>query len=46
MAIGYLLVCRVGEFQLRRVPDVAALAVGGLLMALMLARAFGRVYGG
>ncbi|MFZ3218069.1 MAG: hypothetical protein WA192_18565 [Candidatus Acidiferrales bacterium] len=44
IVIGYLLVCRVGEFHLRETPSVAAFGVGGLLMAVMLARTFGRVY--
>jgi hypothetical protein len=39
--IGYLLVCRVGEFHIRYIPDVIVLGAGGLLMALMLARHFG-----
>lgn len=44
--VGYFLVCRVGEFHIRSIGDVLALGVGGLLMALMLARAFGRIYSG
>jgi hypothetical protein len=46
LAIGYLLVCRVGEFHIRYIPDVLVLGAGGLLMAVMLSRTFGRVYGG
>ena len=46
LAIGYLLVCRVGNFNLHRTSEVLALGVGGLLMAVMLARLFGRLYGG
>lgn len=42
--VGYLLVCRVGDFHIRSIPDVLVLGAGGLLMALLLARAFGRVY--
>jgi hypothetical protein len=45
-AAGYLLVCHVGEFHLRRIPDALVLGVGGLLAAVMLARTFGRAYGG
>ena len=41
LAIGYLLVCRVGEFHLRSIPDVAVLGAGGLVMAVMLAQTFG-----
>jgi len=46
LAIGYLLVCRIGEFHIRDIPDVIVLGAGGLLMAVMLARTFGRLYGG
>ena len=46
LAIGYLLVCRVGTFDLRRTRHVAVSGLGALLMAIMLARAFGRFYGG
>jgi hypothetical protein len=38
---GYFLVCRVGEFHLRNIPDVVVLGAGGLLMAVMLALTFG-----
>jgi hypothetical protein len=44
--IGYFLVTHVGEFHLRSIPDAAVSGAGGLLMALMLSRAFGRIYGG
>ena len=44
--VGYFFVCHVGEFHIRHIPDALALGAGGLLMALMLARAFGRIYGG
>jgi hypothetical protein len=40
VAVGYLLVCQVGEFNVRRIPDVLVLGVGGLLMAVMLSRLF------
>ncbi len=41
LAIGYLLVCRVGEFHIRNWLDVGALGAGGLVMAVMLAQTFG-----
>lgn len=41
VAIGYLLVYRIGEFQLRNLLDMAALRAGGLRMAVVLARTFG-----
>ena len=31
LAVGYLLVCQVGDFHVRRISDVLALGVGGLL---------------
>lgn len=46
LAIGYLLVAHVGEFHPRSIPDVLDLGAGGLLMAVMLSRAFGRDEGG
>lgn len=46
LLISYLLVCRVGTFELRRTRHVVVAGVGALLMALMLARSFGRFYGG
>jgi hypothetical protein len=45
-AVGYLLLCRVGTFELRSTRHVAVAALGALLMSMMLARAFGRFYGG
>ena len=46
LAVGYLLVCRVGRFDLRKTADVAALGAGILIMSLLLAHTFGRFYGG
>src|SRR5271169_6844568 len=46
MAVGYLLMCRVGEFDLRATDQVVAAGLGVLLMGLMGARAFGRFHGG
>ncbi len=46
LVAGYLLVCRVGDFDLRSSPDVAALGLGALLLALAMARHFGRFNGG
>lgn len=39
--VGYLLVCRVGDFQLSDTLDILALAAGALLLSVMLARTFG-----
>jgi len=46
IVVGYVLVCRVGDFNLREVGDVVALGVGGLFISLFSARHFGRVHGG
>lgn len=46
LAVGYFLVCRVGDFALRDTADVAALGLGGLAIGLFLARRFGRFNGG
>ncbi len=46
LAIAYLLLIRVGTFDLRKIPHVLASGAGSLLMAVMLAHAFGRFYGG
>jgi len=46
LAIGYLLVCRIGSFNLRKTQHVLVLGAGILLMSLMLARTFGRFHGG
>lgn len=43
---AYLLLVRVGKFELRSWRHVLVTAAGGLAMALMLARSFGRFYGG
>ena len=40
LVIGYLLVFRVGTFDFRRTQDAIIVGVGGLLMAVMLSRAF------
>jgi hypothetical protein len=44
--MAYLLIGRVGTFQLRRTRDAILIGIGGLLMALMLSQAFGKIYGG
>jgi hypothetical protein len=46
VVIGYVLVCRVGEFEMRNAADVTALGAGALVMALFAARHFGRFHGG
>ena len=44
--IGYLLIARVAAFNLRETLHVLAVLAGGLLMAILLAQAFGQVYAG
>ena len=44
--VGYVLVCRVGDFDLKNSGDVFAFGAGGLLIALFSARHFGRFHGG
>ena len=46
LVIGYLLICRVGNFELRKTRHVLVAGLGALLMAVMLAHAFGKFYGG
>jgi hypothetical protein len=46
LVVGYVLTCRVGDFDLRSTDHVAAFGLGIFLMALMLARLFGRFHGG
>lgn len=46
LIIGYVLVARVGRFDLRKTWHVAVLGFGGLLMALQLAQHFGPLHGG
>jgi hypothetical protein len=46
LVIGYVLVCRVGNFDLRDTRDAVALGLGLLLCGLFAARQFGRFNGG
>lgn len=45
-AVGYILVCRVGTFELRRTRHVLILGAGVLVMSVLGAHAFGRFHGG
>ena len=45
-AIGYVLVARVGDFDLHSTRDVLACGLGALLISLQSARHFGRFHGG
>ena len=46
LAVAYVLICRVGGFDLHSTVDVATLGLGFLLMGLFAARHFGRFHGG
>ncbi len=46
LVVGYLLVCRVGDFDVHTTGPVVALGLGILITGLMLARTFGRFHGG
>jgi hypothetical protein len=46
LLLAYVLVCRMGNFELRRTKHVIPFGLGMLLMAIMLARTFGRLHGG
>jgi hypothetical protein len=46
LLMAYLLLLRVGDFNLRRTKHVIPFGLGLVLMAFMLARAFGRLHGG
>ena len=46
LVIAYLLVLRVGTFNVRETKHAIVLGLGILAISLMLARAFGRLHGG
>jgi hypothetical protein len=46
LIIAYLLIARVGKFDLRATEHVIAVGAGVLVMAVMSARLFGRFHGG
>ncbi len=46
LVVVYVLVCRVGSFDLHSSCDMAALVLGGLLISLFAAQHFGRFHGG
>ncbi len=43
--IAYLLLARLGNFELRKTPHILSAGLGVLIMGIMLSRAFGRFYG-
>src|ERR1700748_3802383 len=46
LVVGYLLVCRVGNFDLRSTGDVVVLGLGVLLISAAMSHHFGRFNGG
>lgn len=46
LVFAYLLLVRVGQFDLRAADQIGAAGLGFLLMGLLAARAFGRFHGG
>jgi hypothetical protein len=46
LVVAYLLVCRTGDFDLRRTMHVIAFGLGLFAEAIMLARVFGALHGG
>jgi hypothetical protein len=46
LVVAYLLILRVGSFELRQTKHVVPLGLGMLFCALMLANHFGRFHGG
>jgi hypothetical protein len=46
IVVGYLLVCRVGDFALDNTGDVVAFGLGMLAIGLFAARHFGALHGG
>ncbi|HEY0307451.1 MAG TPA: hypothetical protein VGB94_04775 [Acidobacteriaceae bacterium] len=46
LVVGYLLVCRVGDFHLRSTANVTVFGLGVLLISLGSALNFGRFHGG
>jgi hypothetical protein len=46
LVVAYLLVCRVGSFNLRRTLDVVVLGAGALIISLLAAHTFGPLHSG
>jgi hypothetical protein len=46
LVVGYVLICRVGNFDVHSTDHVVALGLGALVMGVVSARAFGRFHGG
>jgi len=46
LIVSYLLVCRVGKFELRNTKHVVLLGAGIVIISILAARGFGRFHGG
>ena len=46
LAIAYILICRIGDFDLHSTTHVVTLGLGFLLLGLFCGRHFGRFHGG
>jgi hypothetical protein len=46
LVVGYVLICRVGDFDLHSTAHIAAPGFGILLTGTLMARQFGRFHGG
>jgi hypothetical protein len=46
LAVGYALICHVGEFRIKGTADALAVGIGILAISLLSARHFGRLHGG
>ena len=46
LVVSYVLILRVGQFDLRAVDQIASMGSGLLLMGVMAARSFGQLHGG
>jgi len=46
LVVAYLLICRVGSFDLRKTPHVLVFGAGILVMSVLLAQTFGPLHGG
>ncbi len=46
LVVAYVLLCRIGSFDLHSTIDVAVAGLGAFAIGLMCARSFGRFHGG
>jgi hypothetical protein len=46
LAVAYVLICRVGDFDLHSTDHIIAFGLGVLAISLLSARTFGRFHGG